>query len=124
MKFLFISSVCGLLLMSCSNDETSSVSDDSYADEMIEVIELDVNETLQTAFKLALKNGTNLDIELPRVEEALGKKSIVKVGDYYWLERDDGGYIAPPDYDSPTKLSIKTIDLNGAKAVKKFMDTK
>ena len=136
MKFVAIISVLSLLFSSCGNeepisvrDETSRASNDStindtsnsYADEMIEVIELDMNTTLEVAYELALKNSIDLDTALLKVEETLGKKKIIKVGDYYWMKKDNGSYTAKPSVTED--IWLKTIDLNGAKAVKKFIDT-
>jgi hypothetical protein len=124
MKVLTLFSIFFLLLISCADNPSDKDLSNDYADEMIEVMELDVSASHQTAYDQAVKNGTELDDELAKVKKLLSKKKIIRVGDYIWAKNDDGSYFAYLSLLESNKIKITTFDLNGAKVVKKYLDSK
>ena len=92
---LAIFSIIGLLLVGCFGDDP--------ADEMIEVEEYGFDQ--------------NYDFV---------RKRVVKVGDFNWYEgvNDKGNYWALTKGIERRSVKINTFDLNGAKAVKKYLDNK
>lgn len=102
-----------------------------YGDEMIEVMYYD--ETIPKAVLAELEEKGYLDEEKRKKRfketiEMVAEKRIIRVGGAAWVTNEDGGYTAWNWKEMEGKKNqnkyIKTFDLNGAKAVGKYIDSK